>query len=462
MDLSYVKSLSFPLPEELEKLKGAGYFDEFKERAKYHLDRENLPEEVKKRIILEMHNADVKLREYTLTESELIKQIAEYAPGFSSEDFKKLAGDTDYIFVNGEKRYVDFSVASLFITSVLLTNWPGSTYLDDKSPEVYESRDHMRITGSAEVAIDLEFIADVDPEAAKNKKLSVHLPYPSPNGIGMSDIELVSTSKECEIAPESALQRTVHFSADGNEEQSFKVRCKAKMTQTYMSFDDIVSAGAKVSEAEEAELKKQILESDLSEKAPHYVFTPFIKELSALIVGDETDKTVIAKKIFDFITHKYRYAYVRDYAAIDWLPGYFALRGRGDCGLQASLLITLCRYNGIPARWQSGVVTDGECGGAHDWAAVYFRGVGFRPVDPSFGGGAVRRGSEEDCQFYFGNIDPYRLIFNTDIQEEFTVPKKFYRYDPYDNQYGEAETEDAMVKRSDVKLYRVIHSKTFK
>jgi len=118
MDLSYVKSLSFPLPEELEKLKGAGYFDEFKERAKYHLDRENLPEEVKKRIILEMHNADVKLREYTLTESELIEQIAEYAPGFSSEDFKKLAGDTDYIFVNGEKRYVDFSVASLFITSL--------------------------------------------------------------------------------------------------------------------------------------------------------------------------------------------------------------------------------------------------------------------------------------------------------------------------------------------------------
>ena len=69
-----------------------------------------------------MHNADVKLREYTLTESELIEQIAEYAPGFSSEDFKKLAGDTDYIFVNGEKRYVDFSVASLFITSMLLTN----------------------------------------------------------------------------------------------------------------------------------------------------------------------------------------------------------------------------------------------------------------------------------------------------------------------------------------------------
>lgn len=462
MDLSYVKSLSFPLPEELEKLKGAGYFDEFKERAKYHLNRENLPDEVKKRIILEMHNSDVKLREYTLTEDVLIEQIAEYAPGFSRDDFKKLAGDTDYIFVNGEKRYVDFSVSSLFITSELLTNWPGSTYLDDKSPEVSESRDHMRSTGSAEVDIDVEFIADINPDVAKGNKLSVHLPYPSPQGLGMSDIEFISSSKSCDIAPEDALQRTVHFSADGSMDNSFKVRCRAKMKQTYMSFDDIISAGNDTTDAREAELLNEIRQSDLCEKYPHYVFTPFIKSLSDLIIGDQTDKTLIVKKIYDFITHRYRYAYVRDYAAIDALSEYFALRGRGDCGLQASLLITLCRYNGIPARWQSGIVTDGECGGAHDWAAVYFRGVGFRPVDPSFGGGAVRRGSEDDCEFYCGNIDPYRLIFNTDIQEEFTVTKKHYRYDPYDNQYGEVETEESMVNRQDVKLYRIIHSKKIK
>lgn len=104
MDLSYVKSLSFPLPEELEMLKSTGYFDEFKERAPYHLNRDNLPEDVKKRIVLEMHNADVNLREYTLTEDVLIERITEYAPGFSHDDFKKLATDTDYIFVNGEKR----------------------------------------------------------------------------------------------------------------------------------------------------------------------------------------------------------------------------------------------------------------------------------------------------------------------------------------------------------------------
>ncbi len=50
----------------------------------------------------------------------------------------------------------------------------------------------------------------------------------------------------------------------------------------------------------------------------------------------------------------------------------------------------------------------------------------------------------------------------TDIQEEFTVAKKHYRYDPYDNQYGEVEIEESMVNRQDVKLYRIIHSKKIK
>lgn len=461
MDLSYVKGLSVPLPEELEKLKGAGYFDEFIERSKYHLCRENLPESVKKRIELEIHNFDVKKSEYGLSEDELISKISEYAPGFGEDDFAKLAPDTDYIFINGQKAYVNFSVSSLFITSDLLRNWKGSSYPSDASNEVKDARDLMRKSGRAEVNIDLEFIAEIKAEIGETEKVSVHLPYPSPLGIGMNDIEFISSSKECLIAPPDSLQRTAHFISD-KKENCFKVRCRAKMSQNYMSFDDIVSAGMTVTDEDEAELQKQICESDLSEKYPHYVFSPFIKDLSAMIVGEETDKTLIAKKIFDFITHKYKYAYVRDYAAIDSLPEYFALRGRGDCGLQASLFITLCRYNGIPARWQSGIVTDGESGGAHDWAAAYFKGVGFRPVDPSFGGGGVRRGSEDDCEFYFGNIDPYRLIFNVDIQEEFIPAKKHYRYDPYDNQYGEVETENSMLNRKDVKLYRVIYSKKIK
>ena len=231
-----------------------------------------------------------------------------------------------------------------------------------------------------------------------------------------------------------------------------------------MSKADLIKASKNITPAKEMILRKQVKASDLEEKAPHYVFTPFIKALSEKIVGKTKNKTEIAWKIYYYITHEYQYSFVRDYSSIESLAEYF---GRGDCGLQASLLITLMRYNGIPARWESGGCTDGKSVGFHDWAEVYFEGVGFRPVDPSVGGGERRRGktpkaAEENCEFYFGNMDPYRLIFNTDIQEPFNPPKKFFRHDPYDNQGGEAETGKRMLSGKDVSFGSKIHSAVLK
>ena len=154
------------------------------------------------------------------------------------------------------------------------------------------------------------------------------------------------------------------------------------------------------------------------------------------------------------MVNNFRYSYVRDYASIENLGEYFALRGRGDCGLQALLFIVLARYNGIPARWQSGITTEPEGSGSHDWAAAYFVGVGWRPVDPSYGGGEVRNGTDDNADFYFGNTDPYRWIFNVDIQEEFTSPKSQYRCDPYDSQIGEAETADRQITYADIDFIR--------
>jgi len=53
-------------------------------------------------------------------------------------------------------------------------------------------------------------------------------------------------------------------------------------------------------------------------------------------------------------------------------------------------------------------------------------------------------------------------LYQNKAIKKFTVPKKHYRYDSYDNQYGEVETEESMVDRQDVKLYRIVHSKTIK
>lgn len=459
MNESFVRSLAVSLPPELEKLKGAGYFDEFAEKAKNHLMRDNLPDIVKERILVEIHNAEIIKCEYRLSEKQLIAAIAKYAPGFGEKDFEKLALDTDYVFINGRKKYASLSVSSLFITSKLLREWPGSTYPKDDDQTVADSRKLMKKNGSATVVTDIEYTCKVKKAYADGNMLRIHLPYPNPQGSGVKSIEFVSSSQKCRIAPGTAPQRTAYFEADGSKTRDFSVRVKTVFTETYMSYKDILEAGKTVTAERETELLQQVRASDLEEKAPHYVFTPFIEALSDMIVGKETDKTKIARKIYDFITHKCTYAYVRDYASIDQLPEYFGLRGRGDCGLQASLFITLCRYNGIPARWESGICTDGKSGGSHDWALCYFKGVGFRPVDPSFGGAAVRRGSKADNDFYFGNIDPYRMVFNCDIQEPFIPAKKFYRNDPYDNQIGEAETSLDMLENGEAVFGRRILSR---
>ena len=52
-----------------------------------------------------------------------------------------------------------------------------------------------------------------------------------------------------------------------------------------------------------------------------------------------------------------------------------------------------------------------------------------------------RMGNENRRRFYFGNLDPYRMVANRKFQAEFTVPKQYWRADPYDNQTGEIETD---------------------
>ena len=81
------------------------------------------------------------------------------------------------------------------------------------------------------------------------------------------------------------------------------------------------------------------------------------------------------------------------------------------------------------------------CGG-HDWTRFYIAPYGWLYADPSYGTAAVRAQNEERRKFYFGNIDAYRMVANSEFEAPFTVEKQFWRADPYDNQVGEIETSD--------------------
>ena len=116
-------------------------------------------------------------------------------------------------------------------------------------------------------------------------------------------------------------------------------------------------------------------------------------------------------------------------------------RRRADCGIFALTFITLCRIAGVPARWESGLYVASDHVGPHDWARFYTPETGWLWADCSFGSSARRAGDEARRRHHFGNLDPWRMVANRAFQAELTPPADGVRWDPYDNQMGEASVD---------------------
>jgi transglutaminase-like putative cysteine protease len=184
-----------------------------------------------------------------------------------------------------------------------------------------------------------------------------------------------------------------------------------------------------------------VYDFDLEEQAPHIVFTPYIRALVAELTEGVDDPMEKARRFYDFITKNMSYTFMPSYFTLENIPDTCALNCNGDCGVLALLFLTLCRCAGIPAQWQSGLTAEPSFCGAHDWIRFYVEPYGWLYADLSYGVSATRNENEARRKFYFGNLDPYRMVANSRFQAPFTVPKEFWRSDPFDNQVGEMETD---------------------
>ena len=128
---------------------------------------------------------------------------------------------------------------------------------------------------------------------------------------------------------------------------------------------------------------------------------------------------------------------------------------KGDCGIHSLLFITLCRIAGIPAQWESGLEASPTYVGEHDWVRFFIQDLGWLYADPAGGVLAYVRKSYDRWNFFFGNVDPYRIPINDRFQHDFYPKKQHWRIDPYDNQCGEMEYEDSGVYGDDL-IYRHI------
>ena len=265
--------------------------------------------------------------------------------------------------------------------------------------------------------------------------ISAWIPYPRSIAGQQGDIRLLSSEPTMHVvAPESTLQRSVHFekTAVAGQPTEFSVTYDVTISARHVNVDvDRVVATNSTPD----------LAPFLAQRPPHVVFTDDMKAFSKRVVGDETNPWRIAQKLFAAVD-QIPWAGAREYSTISNISDYALHAGHADCGQQTLLLMTLLRLNGIPARWQSGMMFADNEGvqsywNLHDWGQLYIAPYGWMPMDVTFG----RLDAIEPAVagFYLGGLDGYRVAFNDDYGRPLVPAKRFARSETVDLQRGEAE-----------------------
>ncbi len=432
--MNSLRYLVADLPDDIKNFVTIGNFDEANKLIALYMNR-NISTMLKERLNFEKHRMKVLKRQYTYSYDKALELMQKKIDNFSQEELDKLKAQRyiDWIFIDGKPMF-----HRSFFENILKVNKDIKNRLknkDDENPSTIlnDTVNEIISNGEKKYFIYVKTGIELMEEGTRiGDKIRIHIPIPQ-NAIQIKNIKILNASHEIKyISPENHPQRTIYFEEDVKGGDKFTVEYSYENHIKYnkLDFDKVSRLQPKF---------------HTEELPPHIIFTPFLVDLANEIVGTETNPLKKARKIYDYITKNVQYSYVRSYQALISIAEYCAYNLKGDCGVQALLFITLCRIVGIPARWQSGLYVDPEYIGCHDWAQFYIEPYGWLFADPSFGGGALRNNNEKRWNFYFGNLDPFRMVANSEFHYEFSPEKKFLRSDPYDNQVGEAEYLDGPI-----------------
>ena len=447
-----IETLCVDLPEDILKKKWYGDFDGAVRLIEERVKRD-IPEMLRRRLLLEKEILQALPVEYIYDREQALAVLQEKVPDFTEEEFQDLQekGKIDWIYVKGKERYHnDFAdtllVANKEIRKRAAVLDPSLNEISQGKAALLEVIRELREQKHLDWYTRIRASVKISEEAFQKGHVKVHIPVPC-FCQQVQHIHILNTSSpDYILADESAPQRTICFEEDMEQNHEFFVEYEYRNSVHYVEVD----------QEQVQPIDEELFEADLCEKLPHIRFTPYLRALAAELTAGIRSPYAKAQRIYDYITTHIEYSYVRNYLSIENLPEYAALGGRGDCGIQALLFITLCRIAGVPARWQSGLYSTPYSAGFHDWAQFYVEPYGWLFADCSFGGSANRDGDEARRQFYFGNIDPFRMPANSAFQEEFIPRKNFLRVDPYDNQGGEVEYADRGLRIGEFESIRTV------
>ena len=435
-----LKYMNVGLPEDILRRKIHGDYEGAIRLIDRRLKEQNLPEALRCSLEIQKLICQRLPLEFPYSKADCMSIIHKDIPDFTEEEFDELVDQRNvrWIYVNGEMRYFNRFYSSLCKAvpefGKRAQQQVGGMESITANASVANLRDvtiaKMKEHGQLSTRIRVRSTVKMKDEFfSPGMFVRAHLPIPAACD-QQQDIRIEKVWPESGIiAPETAGQRTVCWEENLEENHEFLVEYSYLHTAKYKdAYNGTGIPGT--------------YDFDLQQQEPHIVFSPYIKALCVELTDGITDPLMKARAFYDFITKNMYYTFMPDYITQENLAENCAKSYTGDCGVLAVLFLTLCRCAGIPAQWQSGMSVEPDFIGAHDWVRFYVEPYGWMFADPSYGTSSTRAGNEERRQFYFGNLDPFRMVANSAFQENFTIPKQHWRADPYDNQLGEIESAD--------------------
>lgn len=433
-----------PSIDEISELLTEGSFTEAREEIKRIVQKNQEKEENKDFEILLAKMDRIEI-DFSKNEPEIRQELQQYFPELKQKqmDFWENSGKLEMRRIDGRKRYFRNAVPNLFRVDSLARQAKIS-----KDGETVDPLDVFRLENTSglvekfkkDISLDelthkfqIDFTITLKPDAIPaGETVKCWLPFPRESLPRQKNVKLLSVNSENYfIAENSVLQRSLFIEKKTVAGQPAVFHFSAEF-ETHPQWIKLHPE-----KIEPYNITSDLFKTYTLERLPHIVFTEQIKQLAAEITAGITNPYEKVKAIYYWINNNIPWASALEYSIFENIPEYVLKYRKGDCGMQTLLFMSLARVSGIPCKWQSGwMLHPGEVN-LHDWCEVFYEGVGWVPLDQSFG--LQNANNEEVKEFYISGIDGYRLIVNDDFSREFNPPKKYFRSEPIDFQRGELE-----------------------
>ncbi|HIE5096891.1 TPA: transglutaminase-like domain-containing protein [Stenotrophomonas maltophilia] len=384
--------------------------------------------------------------DFSLDEAAAKAALRRWIPDLSDEEFARWdqQGLIEHADIDGTRWYFKRAPSNLFLLSdEARARRRADAPMPSPGPNEVLNPHHARVVAAAahsgqpavlpqRIAFTQSLTVQADAVPA-GETIRAWIPYPRELPGQQEQVQWRgSVPGRAQLAPADTLQRTAYLEAKAvaGQPTRFEIRYAVTIFARHTAIDP-----AKV----QATPADPALAPFLAEQLPHVRFTPALKLFSDQVLQGETRPYERVRRLFAAVD-RIPWAGAREYSTLSNISDHALHAGHADCGQQTLLLIALLRMNGIPARWQSGMVFSDDGRGysnLHDWGQVYLAPYGWLPMDVTTGALASSVPALRD--FYLGGLDGYRIAFNDDFGQALVPAKQHFRSETVDSQRGEAE-----------------------